>query len=242
MKELFVNCFDIDLYDEGESSVYSCPKYKGNIYVTKNPGDIIRVDYLLNHMNNFFVICMLRDPRDSIVSINGHDPGKYWCGLKFWKLYTPYIDKLINHPRFMLVRYEKLVNEPNEVQQEIMEKLPFLDEKIPFSKFCLRAKKDRKPACRPIINSSIGNWKHHLSRVKYQIEVHGSIAGDLIKYGYERDNDWEKILDGVIPDPTPGHFTEYTDVKRLRKTIRYNKIRSLLTMLGHNEFFHREKK
>ena len=194
MKELIINCFDVDLYDEGESSIFCLPKYKANIYVTKYPGDIQRIDYILDRMKDLYVICMLRDPRDIIVSVHWQDQNKFWCGLKYWKKWTPYIDKLIYHPRFILVYYEKLVNQPNTVQKEINNKLSFLNQKIPFTEFhrYLQPTKDIQAlsGIRAINNASISNWKKHIPRIKGQIKLHGSISDDLIKYGYEKDNDW----------------------------------------------------
>ena len=236
MKNLIINCFDIDLYDEGESSIFSLPKYRGNIYVTKFPGDIQRIDYILNKMKQLYILCMLRDPRDIISSVHWHHREKYWCGLRYWKKWTPYIDRLIHHPRFILVRYEKLVSEPNTVQREIKEILPFLEQKRKFTEFhkYTVSYNDNQAlsGIRPLSTTSISNWKKHIPRIKGQIDLHGPISDDLIKYGYEKNNNWEKLLDDVTPDYNSGYLPEYTDQKRLRKFLRFNRLKVLLILVA----------
>ena len=245
--ELMINCFNVDMYDEHETSIFKWPKYKANIYVTKFPADIQRIDYLLDKMKNLYVICMLRDPRDIIVSVHMHDSEKYWCGLKFWKNCTPHIDKLINHPRFILIYYEELIAKPDFIQKHINQRLPFLQKTVPFSQFHLHANPSIKSqqalsSLRPLSNASISIWKQHIHRIKGQIELHGPITDDLIKYGYERNNEWEKLLDDITPDCGYSHLTEFTDQKRLNRYLRFYKLKSLLSLVGNHECILRLRK
>lgn len=211
--ELLNSCFDIDQYCGHEARVFSEPAEKGNVFLTKYPS-LLDTGIPLRLNNRLYIVCILRDPRDSCVSKHGNSPDQYWGGLKYWKKELPYWRKLKAHPRFVTIKYEDLVNEPDRVQEQIEEALPFLVKRERFSNYHkLASPGDRSikamSGIRKISNSGIGKWKEHLPRVKAQLEIHGSIAQDLIELGYENNEKWTDLLRNVEPDYSPSNRPEF---------------------------------
>ena len=168
---------------------------------------------------NLFVLCMIRDPRDIISSKHKKDPDRYWTGLTFWNSYTRKLPKLKEHPRFLSIRYENFVTNPDKVQNIISEHIPFLKKQHSFSEYHNVAEvsdssKEAMNGVRPIKPKSVGKWKQHKPRIKGQLQFHGSISEDLIKHGYEEDDSWRRELEGVKPDPSPSHFPEHMSIKK----------------------------
>ncbi|WP_158705102.1 sulfotransferase domain-containing protein [Salinibacter altiplanensis] len=204
--------------------------------MTKKPSDVVRVWPLISVDRQLYVICMVRDPRDIITSRHGSDPNQYWAGLRFWNLYTEYADSLASHPRFVTVRYEDLVREPDRVQSRLMNEIPFLAKTASFSKYHEAASPSETSenalrGVRPISDSSVGRWRSHLSRVKGQIKIHGDITQDLIKYGYEEDGSWKDVLSDVEPDFSKSHWTEKFSEGEVRK-IKRGKYKQSLRLLA----------
>lgn len=56
----------------------------------------------------FWVICMMRDPRDVVVSRHGKKLEDYWAELDLWKEMLVHYRCVASHPRFITVRYEDL--------------------------------------------------------------------------------------------------------------------------------------
>lgn len=223
LAECMAVCFEIDAFEQHEASL--CQHRKNvDVYLTKNPVDLHIVGPRLRLDPHLHVIAMLRDPRDVIVSKHRLDPDRYWAPLRFWKRHLQIIRRLMHCKRFVLVRYEAFVEEPNSVQEMLMTKLPFLRRKACFSDFHNHAMPSGKSLkamgpLRPFSTSSVGNWRNHLPRVAGQMSIHGSIASELIELGYEKDESWLEALDGVVPDLSPSHFPEQMDLHpwRLRR-------------------------
>lgn len=235
--EMMLACFDIDVFDDHENVIYKWPSRKGKIYLTKKPRDIMLVKPALFMMRTLYVIYMLRDPRDMIVSRHRRDPGRYWSGLRFWKTYTPYGEELATHPRFITLLYEELVHDPDKVQDSLLERIPFLEKKAPFSRYHemtipSEASLEALGSVREISASSIGNWRNHKPRVLGQIQLHGAISEDLIRYGYEKDNRWEKELEGIDPDFSDSHWPEYFSARELRMRAGFRNLKALWAWMG----------
>ena len=242
LTELMSLCFEIDLFTEHEDSIYNFPPRKCDIYLTKNPSDILRVGPILEVMSNLYVIYMVRDPRDMVVSRHNHDPSRYWSGLRFWRSYTPYGRALAPHPRFITVRYEDLVKHPNQVEALLMERFTFLKKKADFSRYHELAKPSQRSLealreVRPISSSSIGNWCKHLPRIAGQLQQYGSITDDLIFYGYAENPAWEKVLEGVEPDLDPSFWPESTQPDSARKIERFVKLKAIYVALAHSNLY-----
>ena len=236
MAEMMSACFEIDLYPKHESSIYARPTCPAKIFLTKRPRDILVVEPMLWVLSNLHVIYMLRDPRDMVVSKHKKDPESYWASLRYWRTYTIYGRKLQNHPRFLSVRYEDLVTKADEVQAYIKQRIPFLNERAPFSCYHEIAQPDGDSLAalkgmRPVNASSIGNWRNHLPRIAAQIENHGDISQDLIEYGYEQDNSWVQELAGVTPDFSDSHWPEYFTKEELNQRMKWKYIKPFFALL-----------
>jgi hypothetical protein len=228
MAEAMKACFTIDCNAAQEQRLLSRPKRNCNIFLTKSPRDIMFVGPSLHVDPDLYVICMIRDPRDIICSKHNLDPDRYWTSLKFWRLYSKMFDKLENHPRFIPIRYEFFVSHPDKTQAVIALKIPFLEQEAPFSqyhKIALVSKKSHEAlrSVRPIKPASVGRWRKHKARLAGQLQLHGSVTHDLIKYGYEKNDQWLRELDDIQPDLRPSHSSEYLSFReiQLRKMGKY---------------------
>jgi hypothetical protein len=214
MAEAMVACFEIDLHTQHEDRVFTKPPAAGEIYLTKTVKDILIIERFLDLWPELYVICMIRDPRDAVVSRHGKDPERYWAGLRYWNAYIPYWRGVGAHPRFITVRYEDFVSHPDTTQDLLSARVPFLRKRAPFSRYHEVAEPSAKSlkalgSVRPIAPDGVGNWRRHPARVAGQLQLHGPIADDLIEFGYEDDDSWLRDLDGVDPDVTSSHWPEY---------------------------------
>ena len=156
---------------------------------------------------------MMRDPRDIVVSVHGQDPNVYWAPLRIWKSRIGVARRLSHLKRFVLIRYEDLVREPDAVQENLTVRMPFLRKRRAFSTFHIDATPSRQSLealgkLRAINPESIGNWRNHLPRLKGQISIHGSISDDLIEFGYEPNDAWLSVLENIEPDLSPSRWPE----------------------------------
>jgi hypothetical protein len=224
-------CFEIDVFRSHEDSLFTPPPRDGNVYLTKLPGDIVIAGLPLRLDPDLHVICMIRDPRDMIVSKHKRDPDRYWAGLRFWKTRTPYWRRLRHHPRFITVKYEELVTNPDGVQTRLAAGMPFLETRAPFSRYHELSEPPSGSVralggVRPIEPAGIGKWRSHLPRVAGQLQLHGSISQDLVEFGYEQDDQWLQALEGVEPDLQHSHWPEFDDRNRRARKGPRNRSRS----------------
>lgn len=78
---------------------------------------------------------------------------------------------------------------------------------------------------RPVTTASVGNWQQHLARISGQLQIHGPITQELIDLGYENNDKWLGLLDGVVPDTTPGKWPEFIPSEDIQKTQNSNELR-----------------
>lgn len=240
MAEMMAACFEIDLYGEHEDHIHAWPPRGGQVFLTKHPADIVAVEPALRIMPKLHVVVTVRDPRDVVSSRHRSDPSRYWTGLKYWNAFTPYIRRLRDHPRVTIVRYEDLATDPDRVQTELIEAMPWLVRKAPFSRFHDRSRASEASRAalggiRPVSKASVGNWRNHKPRVAGQIHQHGSISGDLIEFGYEPDDAWEQELAGIEPDLAPGHWPEHS-LEAIERRKRKAGARAVWAVLGQYSF------
>lgn len=238
LTELMISSFEIDLHTDHEDRIAKCPPRNGKVFLTKSPKDIVLIEPILKWVKNLHVIYMLRDPRDMIVSKHRSNKDQYYSNLEYWFNFMPFAKRLQGHPRFMQIRYRDLVNDPDGVQDLIRKKHPFLIQKHKFSEYHKVAKpsSDSKMALgdvRPVSGGSIGNWRQHKARVLGQIRLHGSISDDLIELGYEEDTQWEKELEGVVPDLSKQHPSNFYKKSWVRHKQRGKYIRAARVWFYH---------
>ncbi len=239
LTELMVTCFDIDLFTDHEDRISAWPSRPCKIFLTKSPRDIKIIGPVLRWVPNLYVLYLLRDPRDMVVSRHGNEPDLYWSGLNFWKLYHPFGVALSKHPRFITIKYEDLVAGPDRIQQYISERMPFLVARMKFSefhKFSAPSDKSLKAlgGIRPVSSASVGNWKNHKARIAGQLMLHGSITEDLIHFGYEENGQWEQLLTGVEPDRQPSYWPEFFSAKEHESILKNKWVRVLWVLVGNS--------
>ena len=242
MFEVMVACCEFDHFCKHEDRIFIDPPEKGDIFLTKAPQDTLVVEPILKVDPGLYVICMIRDPRDAIVSKHGTEPDRYWASLRFWKAYIPFWRRFRHHPRCITVKYEDFVSDPDKIQRILANRMPFLKMKLPFSQYHEATKPSKLSmlalgSVRPIAPLGIGKWQKHLPRVAGQIQLHGSISEDLIELGYEKDDAWMKVLLGVEPDLEKSHWPEYftkEDVARTKHGIGREIVKVLMRRSGIN--------
>jgi hypothetical protein len=137
----------------------------------------------------------------------------YYSNIRLWRELHGYAQSIAGHARFLQVRYEEFVTNPDAVQAQIAAKFPWLEKRYNFSTYHEHAVVSEKSRLamndvRPIAPSSVGKWKQNLPRIKGQQLTHGSLTPDLLACGYESSADWEAMLDGVVPDFSRSRYPE----------------------------------
>jgi hypothetical protein len=238
MMELLWLGFRFSGRDIHESSVFETIPAGETLYLTKKPPDTTRIRHIFQADGQLHVIAMLRDPRAVITSRHTSRPDVYFAGYRRWCEYVAAIERLRGHPRFMIIRYEDLLRDPDATQAAIARRFPFLQAVRPFSSYPLGSDVPEPAAAslngvRPFDVSRIDGWKAHLPRVKGQLQRHPQMTEDLVRTGYESDTTWTEILHGVEP-----YTQDYKDegpglLRRLETGFRFwLKTRRYLRQLG----------
>lgn len=208
LHEIMITCFEIDGHCEHEQSIFLPYDYRHEILLTKYPLQTPLMAPLLRVDPNLWVVYLLRDPRDAVSSRSHRkDTRRYWSNLGLWHELHRAATWLMGHPRFVTVRYEELVSDPDAIQRELMRRMPFLRLRHPFSAFHLHARPSRDSldalgSLRPIDRSSIGNWRMHKPHLAAQLAQYGDLSELLVELGYEPDRTWLEEMAGVTPDAT----------------------------------------
>jgi hypothetical protein len=147
---------------------------------------------------------------------------------------------MAGNERFLEIRYEDFVRDPDAVQQVIARKFPWLKKTHNFSEYHEYAKVSEKSvramhSVRPIAPTSVGVWTQNPGRIKAQQMLHGSLTPELIECGYESSGDWEKVLEDVEPDFTRSLYPEKLTIwsrlsqylNGLRKIAKYRRLRRI---------------
>lgn len=194
-------CFEIDGFHEREAPLTA--RLRGvAIHLSKDPKDIHSLGPRLKLDPRLHVVCMVRDPRDVIVSENWTRPGTYFVASRFPQRGAASMRRFTSHPRFTVIRYEDLVASPSEVQRALEQRMPFLKRTADFGDFhrvasaVSEGNSNDMHGVRPIDTSSIGNWRNHLPQIADQRD---GLTALLVDLGYERDSAWEAVLDGAVP-------------------------------------------
>jgi hypothetical protein len=239
MLELMVRCFDFCAYADHEASVFVVPDRPVARYCSKSPKELAESTRALGYNADLWVICLLRDPRDVIVSRHGKQPKTFWSDLSGIEGALGALRRARGHPRFMLVRYEDLVADPDAVQDRIADRMRFLTRKARFSQFEDVADPTVEArlalgGVRPISTASVGGWRRELPRVKAQDEMSGRLCDILVELGYEPDGAWSAVLDTVRADNGPPRRKkhEHSVLRRGERLVKA-RLREFLYRIGH---------
>lgn len=232
-----MTCFRVDRHYDHELRFNLVAGQADQIVLTKRPKDTLYLPELLANDAEFYAIYVLRDPRDVIVSRHGKDKSLYYSNVRLWRELHAKAMQCADHPRFLQVRYEDFVSQPDEMQALIADRFPWLAQLHEFSCYHEHAEVSEKSktamhGVRPIAPTSVGLWKNNLARIKGQQELHGSLSPDLISCGYEKTRGWEKILDDVEPDRSSSRYPEqlYWPRRLLRDIDARRKLRAYFRM------------
>jgi hypothetical protein len=222
MLELMLAGFVFDIAARSEVSVLKLVPPGPRTCCSKQPREVGLAEPLLAMDPDQWFIYLLRDPRDVVVSIHNTKPDCYWANLALWRRFERQAAVVRGHPRFVEVRYEELVRNPDAVQEVLAALMPFLPRRGTFSSFHERAKPSPQSQramreLRPVDDRSIGTWRQHKPRIVGQITIHGTPSPELIALGYETDASWEGELEGIAPDLRPGRWPEHVDPAWLRQ-------------------------
>lgn len=212
LHEAMVTCFKVDKHYDHEVRFNQVSANPGDIVITKRPKDTMYMPDVIDDPE-LYVVYVMRDPRDVIVSRHGKDKDMYYSNIRLWRELHGYAKSIANHERFLQVNYEEFVSTPDVVQAKIARQFPWLEQRFPFSEYHLHAEVSEKSKLamhdvRPIAPTSVGKWKTNLPRIKAQQMTHGSLTPDLIACGYETSAEWEQVLAGVQPDFSRSRYPE----------------------------------
>lgn len=237
LHEVMVTCFRVDKHYDHELRFNLVTAEDGQIVFTKRPKDTMYMPAVIDDPE-LYVIYLLRDPRDVIVSRHGKDKGMYYSNIRLWRELQACARAIAGHPRFLQLRYEEFVSDPDGVQAKIAAHFPWLEKRHNFSDYHQHAEVSEKSKLamndvRPIAPSSVGKWRNNLARIKAQQITHGSLTPDLIACGYETSAEWEQQLRDVVPDFSRSRYPEKVyfwsrisqHINALRKVATYRRKR-----------------
>lgn len=212
LHEAMVTCFRIDKHYDHEIRFNLVDIEDDQVLLTKRPKDVMYMPAVIDDPG-VYVIYVMRDPRDVIVSRHGKNKDMYYSNIRLWREMHGYARSLFGHERFLEIRYEDFVTDPDATQDKIAEKFPWLEKTHNFSEYHEHAEVSEKSitamhSVRPIAPTSVGVWRKHLGRIKGQQMIHGSLTPDLIDCGYETSGAWERKLESVEPDFSRSRYPE----------------------------------
>lgn len=224
---LIGNCFHIDGRADHEQSLWDPIPLVEGIYLTKKPPDTLRIKRTFLLDPHLYVVAMIRDPRGVITSRHPVNPEVFFSSFWRWEAYMKVITALEDHPRFLALRYEDLVTDPDGVQGRIQERFPFLEPRCPFSVFpegadVAERAQESLNGVRAIDRASLTRWREEPGRVKGELQRHPQMVDWLVRLGYEQDSAWTAELDAVEP-----YFGTYRNrppppLRRFEAWLRYN--------------------
>ena len=244
LMELMATCFQSDSYCEHEVSIFDPEPITDGLYISKKPSDIKNLQHIYSKDSQLFIIYLVRDPRSVISSIHHSNTEQYFCNFKAWQACNDAAQQYLpgnrfgHINRFLQLRYEDLVADPDAVQAKIKSKFPFLILKHPFSEFEKHAKPSSSSAkamngLRSVNKDSLQGWTKHLPRVKEQHLLRPELAEDLITLGYEKDRQWLTMLEDIEAQVFPCRYSESPEyLKETEKALRmYFRSRNYLKAL-----------
>lgn len=226
LMELVSTCFASGGFCEHELSIFEPVPQVKDIYFTKQPNDIKQLSHIFARDEQLYIIYMSRDPRAVITSKHRENPQQYFCNYRVWRECDLAAQRYAGHPRFLLLRYEDLVVEPDALQARIASQFSFLRQRHLFSQyqeFALPSEASQRAmnGLRAVNRESLGKWQQHLPRVAEQYQRHPELADDLIRLGYETDRRWLDRLQGVAPVLYPCRYPEQRPhLKEWEKSLR----------------------
>ncbi len=224
--EMLAACFDYAQRCEHEQSIFVPIKKPTGLYLSKKPSDITHMHRVFMADPNLYVIYMQRDPRSVITSIHPSKSDVYFASFERWQRYESAAKPLKNHPRFLEVKYESLISDPDGEQTRIQNAFACLSQNHLFSKYDQHANASKKAeislkGMRPISDQNMSSWKEHLPRLAFQLEKYPQLTRVVRDYGYEKNDDWLKLLEDVKPRTQSYGESRPPVWQRMETNLRY---------------------
>lgn len=226
MTELLGSCFDIQGRVAHEQALWEPIPDDHATYLTKKPPDTVRIRPVFLLDPDLYVIAMIRDPRGVITSRHRNRPDVFFSSFWRWEHYMRAISALDGHPRYLVVRYEDLVADPDAVQDRIARAFPFLAPVGRFSRFPEGSQVHESAGVslngvRAVDAGSLQRWRNELPRIAGELARHPEMTEWLVRLGYEEDDAWTRCLDGVEP-----YFGDYKNerphlLRRVETSMRF---------------------
>ena len=239
LMELAATCFASDGRCQHEQSIFEPADISDGLYISKQPNDIRHLRHIFHRDPKLYIIYLVRDPRSVITSTHRETPDRYFCNYRIWLECEKAAAEYMEHPRFLRLRYEDLVADPDHEQERIAGKFTYLQKCHRFSEYYQFARPSKQArqalsGLRPIDQSSVDKWRLHLPRIAHQYQRHKVLADDLIRLGYEPDREWLKLLSGVEAKEGFCRYPENREViKEWEKAVRvYLKSRRYLNQMA----------
>jgi hypothetical protein len=233
LQQMLLSCYSFDDYSSHERSIVKGKAPDARRVCTKKPNEADFMELALAVNPKLYCLYIVRDPRDVVCSELKMFQARYYTNLRLWRQAERAAARLSDHPRFLVVRYEDLVRDPDAVQDRIEEYFGFLERQRDFSRFHedWRGDEDAVVAMngvRPPDPASIGRWREDKARVARQIALHGDITDALVARGYEADGAWvqqlpdaEPVAESYLPDRLSPLSWLDQRLRRLRRGFRY---------------------
>jgi hypothetical protein len=233
MMELLWYAYRFSGRHQHEISVFEPIPDGQTLYLSKKPPDTTHIERIFLADERLFLVAMMRDPRAVITSRHPSRPDVYFADYHRWLEYVHALSTFRDHPRFLLVRYEDLVANPQHEQARISAKFKFLEPLRAFEEFPDGAEvpepaRQSLGGARAFDVSRTDGWREHLPRIKGQLLDHPDLPDMLIETGYETNDAWIELLDSVGPyrqkykDGGPGRLRRFeTNLRFAWKTRQY---------------------
>ena len=175
--------------------------------LTKKPGDAEEVEALRafyrDRRADVHFVLTLRDPRAVLTSTHDAYPASrgYYVSPERWRRTYEAVQELRSDVDVTLLRYERLVCAPEEVQAELTRTLGWTV-RHPFSDFYAEAGRRRLErdsmtegalgGLRPLDPSRLERWRQpeHRDRLREVLGALPELPGALTELGYEQDDAW----------------------------------------------------
>lgn len=179
-------------------------------WAEKTPRNILYLDYLFEHFPNARFVHMIRDGRDTICSLRTHPRHKVVDG-QLVELNTrhplgPCLERWVSNvsagltyrrdPRYIEIRYEKLVAEPRETLMQLFAFIgePFDERVLEYHQLQGQSRDARyfpqnPEATQAMYTKAVARWRRDLS--PEEILIVKREAGPLLRtLGYAADDSW----------------------------------------------------
>jgi hypothetical protein len=241
MMELMRSCFECDSFCDHEESIFVQPPIDSKLHFSKQPTDVLYLNPLLQADERLYSISMIRDPRSVICSEHKNYPGMYFCNFRVWNDCYQSSKELEKHAHALSVQYEELVHAPDEAQDRIQRRFPFLKKLRKFSEYHQFGKPSDNATSalggvRNISSERIRTWINHLPRVKHELKQHPELAEILIREEYEKNEDWIEMLSDVSTNKGQCRYPdkEKPSKKVMRTFRKHIKTRRYIKSLAHD--------